>query len=409
MKQKLSFGAASLFICCTVSAQSLYDVGTEALGAQPIKWVVGGSMFYDNNVNAGYSGAEQGSFGISPTVGMSYASTSPQTTWDINASLGLIYYFDAPENVDSTNSQSRLGFNLTHRFDERLRFSSQNFVSYELAPDYSTGYTSSAQTGETFYWSTDNSVGYRWNEVLGTYTGFKIYGIQYADSDNGDNNQINWELYNQWRFQVGPQTVATGDYRYNQSYGGGDSSNYVDQFFLIGAEHRFTQNTLGVIRAGVQLHDVSDGQDYTSPYLEFAFNSQINKELKFNSYARYGIQGIGNVQFDNTAGLVEYNDTKSLRLGVSANYTISPMFAVFGGVDYLPTSYQGGESLETPAYTGSITDLDQNLINANIGLSVQFTEKLTGTLSYNFTNSSSDIQFQDYNRSRINLGLTAEF
>jgi hypothetical protein len=85
------------------------------------------------------------------------------------------------------------------------------------------------------------------------------------------------------------------------------------------------------------------------------------------------------------------------------------MFAVFGGVDYLPTSYQGGESLQTPPYIGNISDLDQNLINANIGLSVQFTEKLTGTLSYNFTNSSSDIQFQDYNRSRINLGLTAEF
>jgi hypothetical protein len=85
------------------------------------------------------------------------------------------------------------------------------------------------------------------------------------------------------------------------------------------------------------------------------------------------------------------------------------MFSVFGGFDYLPTSYEGGESLQTPPFTGPIGDLDSEIFNANLGLSVRFNDLLTGTVSYNFTNSDSDIDGQDYTRNRINVGVSAEF
>jgi hypothetical protein len=398
-----------LLFAASASAQSLYYVGSEAQDSVPLKWVVGASVFYDDNVNAGFGGPEEESMGINPYVGLSFVNITPQTTWDVYARLGLIYYFDAPSSVDSTNSQSRLGANLTHRFDERLRFSSRNFVSYELNPDYSYGYASSAQNGEYFFWQTDNSLGYRWTERLGTYTGVILRGVTYADSDNSDNDQVTWEAYNQFRYQFGPQTVLTFDYRYAETYGGGSSSDYTDQFVLVGAEHRFSPNTIGIVRAGAQFRNVTDGDDYSSPYLEFAMNSQVNQQLSVRAYARYGLEGYSNVQFDPTAGLVEYNDATSLRLGISSEYVISPKFSVFGGVDYLPTSFEGGQSLSNPPFLGTIDDLDQTIFNVNVGVSMKINELLTGTLTYNFTDSTSDNDDEEYTRNRVNLGVSAEF
>lgn len=409
MKNNLSLGMLCILFAGPATAQSLYYVGSEAQESLPLKWAVGASAFYDDNVNAGDLGPEEGSFGLNPYVGLSFVNITPQTTWDVYARLGLIYYFDAPPGVDDTNSQSRIGADLTHRFDERLRFSSRNFVSYELNPDYSYGYASSAQTGEYFFWQSDNSIGYRWTERLGTYTGVRLTGTTYVDSDTEDNDQIGWEAYNQFRYQLGPQTVMTLDYRYGQTSSGGAASDYTDQFILLGAEHRFSPNTIGIVRAGVQIHEIDGGDDYTSPYLEFAMNSQVNKQMSLRAYARYGMEGNDTVQFDPVAGLVEYNDTRALRLGISSEYVISPMFSVFGGIDYLPTAYRGGESLQDPPFLGTIEDLDSEILNTNLGLSARFNDLLTGTVSYNFTYSDSDIEGQDYTRNRINVGVSAEF
>jgi hypothetical protein len=410
MKIKTSVGLCSLIIVSSVSAQSLYYVGSEAQDSVPLKWVVGLSAFYDDNVNAGGFGPEEGSGGLNPYVGLSFVNITPQTTWDVYARLGLIYYFDAPPGVDEANSQSRLGFDLTHRFNERLRYSSRNFVSYELNPDYSYAYTSSAQTGEYFFWQSDNSIGYRWTERVATYTGLKLTGLSYVDDASNNNDQIGWEIYNQFRYQLGPQTVLTSDYRYGQSAAQGAASDTTDQFLLAGAEHRFSPNTIGIVRAGAQFREVDDGDNSTSPYLEFAMNSQVNQQFSVRAYARYGIDGYGSVQVDPvTRQLVEFDETRALRIGVSSEYVISPMFSIFGGIDYLPTWYESGRSLANPPIAGTVQDLDQTIYNMNLGLAVKFNDLLTGTLTYNFTNSTSDVIGQDYDRNRINVGLSAEF
>jgi opacity protein-like surface antigen len=42
-------------------------------------------------------------------------------------------------------------------------------------------------------------------------------------------------------------------------------------------------------------------------------------------------------------------------------------------------------------------------------MSVKFTDNLYGTCSYNFTDSSSDLAGQDYDRNRVSLGVRYEF
>jgi hypothetical protein len=415
MKRKMLFGLFGLAIAGPASAQGLYYVGSEAQESLPLKWVVGASAIYDDNVSPGYVDAsgntiKDSSFGFNPYVGLSFVSMTPQTTWDVYARLGLVYYFDAPSYMDDVNSQSRVGVNFTHRFSERLRFSSRNFVSYELEPDYSYGYASSRTAGAYFFWQSDNSVGFRWTERFATYTGLRLEGLTY--SDVSDNDRFTWELYNQFRYQLSPQTVLTGDYRYGQTIGNGVSADSTDQYILAGMEHRFSPNTIGIVRAGVQLRDVDSGNNNTSPYVEFALNSQVNQQFSVRSFARYGMEYYNTVQSLDTNGdniadsTVEYDDLQTLRFGISGDYAISPMFSIFGGVDYIPSSYDGGRLIAGP---GPVSDQSEDVINAYLGLSVKFNDLITGTISYNFTDSSSDIIGRDYDRNRISVGLSAEF
>ncbi|MBC7979174.1 MAG: hypothetical protein H7Y36_01265 [Armatimonadetes bacterium] len=403
MKSKLSIGLFGLLSAVSVSAQGLYYVGSEAKDSLPLKWVVGTNVTYDDNVSPG-TGTEEDSVGFNPYVGVSFVSITPQTTWDVYARLGLIYYLDAPTggNSEDLSSQSRAGVNLTHRFNERLRFSSRNFISYELEPDYSYGYATSRQVGEYFYWQSDNSIGYRWTERFATYSGLRLTG---ADYDVDNNDRFTWELYNQLRYQLGPQTVLTGDYRYAQTNGDGVASDSTDQYVLVGVEQRFSPNTIGIFRVGAQFRSVDNGGDNTSPYAELALNSQVTQQFNVRAFTRYGMEFYDTVR-PVTGGLAEFSDRSTLRIGVSSEYAVSPMFSVFGGVDYIPSSFQDGELVTSGA---SVGDADESIVNAHIGVSMKFNDFLTGTASYNFTNSTSDFANNDYDRNRFSVGLSAEF
>lgn len=404
-----------LFAGIAQAQEGLYSVGADVQDSIPLKWVVGMNAIYDDNVNAGngvVAAPEEDSFALNPSVGASFTSVSPQTTWDVFARLGVIHYLDAPAGIDEFNSQSRIGVDLTHRFSERLRFVSRNFVSYELEPDYAYGYASARTSGEYFYWSTDNSIGYRWSERLGTYTGFSISGTNYADTT--DNDRMNWQVYNQFRYQLTPQTVLTADYRYGQTSADGVASDSDDHFLLGGIEHRFSPSTIGVLRAGAQFRSVDAGDDSTSPYLEASFSTQMNDQLSIRGFARYGMEYYDTVQFldingDGILDPIDYDERTTLRIGVTAEYVISPMFSVFAGVDYIPSDFSSGRSVSAPPLLGAVPDADEDLIDAHIGLSVRFNDFVTGTLSYNMTNSSSDIVNRDYDRNRVSLGVSAEF
>jgi hypothetical protein len=104
---------------------------------------------------------------------------------------------------------------------------------------------------------------------------------------------------------------------------------------------------------------------------------------------------------------VEYDDRETLRFGIAGEYAVSPMFSVFGGVDYIPTSYDSGRVV-AGTFVGDVSQ-DEDILNAYIGVSMKINDYLTGTASYNFTNSSSDIVGRDYDRNRLSLGVSAEF
>ena len=415
MKSKFPLVFLPLLFTTAFGAEGLYYTGTEAQESLPIKLLVGGSLIYDDNVSAGQTtvGGSSSSLAVNPYVGASFVSLAPQTTWDVYGRLGMIYYFDTPNDMDDLNRQSRVGVNMIHRFSERVRFVSRNFVANELEPDYSYGLASSRRSSEFMSWSTDNSLGYRWTERFGTYTGVRFSGSSYDDDASGNlSDRMNWQVYEQLRYQYSPQTVLIAEYRYGQTLTDSIASESTDQYFLIGADHRFSPNTIGTVRTGAQLRDVDGGSSTTSPYLEFALNSQINPQLRVGAFMRYGMEGDDTVLSpDQNPGIsFNYDERNTFRLGVTGTYLISPDLSLNSGIDVIQSNYDAGRWVRGGDPGTSAPSLSETTFNAYIGMSVKLTDFLYGNLSYNYSQVVSDVNdYREYDRNRVSVGVSAEF
>ena len=406
MKLTHTISLLSVLAALSAHGKGLYYVPTDSEETIPIEWGVGMNMIWDDNTNPTAVGPDDETISVNPYVEVSFVSGSPQTVWDVYAKLGALYYFDEPNAAgsDDTYGQMRAGVDLTHRFDERLRLVSRNFVSYELEPDYSYGFASNRQSSEYLYWDTDNSLGYRWTERLATYTGLKLTMLDY---DSGaDSDRFTWTLYNQFRYVLSPQTVGTASVRYAQTTADGVASDSSDLYLLVGAEHRFTPNTILIANAGAQIREVdgANGNNSTSPYIELTLRTQVNEQFSVSAFARYGAE-----VYDTVVGLpalAEFDSRLTLRIGTQANYQVSEKLALFSGVDLISTSYEEGRTIPGGV---AVADRDETLVNAYIGATLEITEYLDGTISYNFTGANSDIPNNTYERNRLNLGLKAEF
>jgi hypothetical protein len=396
-----------LFLLSTgsLSANGLYRASDTDSSDLPLEWTVGTNLIYDSNVFPGI-GDKETSFAINPSAELSFVRKVPQTTLEVSGRLGLIYYLDTPAGMSDTNSQSRASVNVSHHFSELLRFSSRNYISYELEPDYSYGIASgrSESGGENLYWQTDNSFGYRWSELLGTFTGVRVNQL---DSEVDTSDRLTWGIFNQVRYQYSPTTVITTDYRYSDTAGGGAASDAVNHYLMVGSEHRFSPTTLGILNIGAQFRKADLGESSSSPFLEFSLNSVVNESFKFRTFVRYGLEDYDTVQIHPDAGSVEFDEKAALRLGIVADYSISSKFSLFGGLDYISSSYGGARPLA--GGSAELRDLDEDLINMYVGVKVQFTDSVSGNFSYNFTDSSSDIAGKTYDRERVNLGVSFEF
>ena len=408
MKKLLLSAPLTLAVAGIVNGQGLYDIAPndEAQESSPITWSAGLSYNFDDNVTptalAGSPGFEDEVSSVSAYLGASLVSITPQTTWDVFARLGGNLYLDSPEasGVDDAFGQARLGLNWAHRVSERLRLSSRNYAAYEMEPDYSYGFSTDRQLEEYLHYQTDNAVGYRWNERLATYTGMKVRGVDYGDSASANDRMI-YSLYNQCRYRSSDQTVWTLDYRYNETESSGTADDSTNHYVLLGAEHRFSPNSVIAVKAGVQMRDVDGGASEDSPFFEGAIRTRVNGQLSVRSFARYSIEDYG-TSFDGST----FDTNSTLRVGVSADYVISPQLTFQAGANVILMDMEDGRLVPGP---GAINDEETNLLNLYLGLSYKINDGLYVTGSYNWTESDSDLPGRAYERNRYSIGLRTEF
>jgi hypothetical protein len=433
MKHRILIPVLGIASAGLAGAQGLYNImpfDDDPIDSIPLHWTVGASVGYDDNPSpygsdvSGYDSDEAGY--ISAFLQGNLAVKNPQTTWDAWARLGLIYYFDEIKQTDALGLRQGSsddtffnpsgGFNLTHHFNERLRFRSRTNLAYEMEPDYDYGLATDRRVGQYFRYSTDNSLGYAWTERFGTVTGARINGVTYDDVDNQD--YINYTFYNQFRYRTSPTTVLTASFRYafTDNDRGGDSDS---QYYLVGAEHEFSPNTVGVIRVGAQYYSPDNGDSNWSPYLESTLRTRVNEKFGLRAFVYYGLVGRQNSIWTNDAigltpaapaTLVYFDERKLLRIGTQGSYDVSPTLSIFGGANLIYESYEDGTNVAGGLPIGtSAPDFDETLYNLNIGASYRILENLYLTGSYNYTNSTSDSDLREYDRNRVQLGVQATF
>jgi hypothetical protein len=354
---------------------------------------------FDDNA-APLGGSDQSSLYGSAYVGASFLSRTPATTTEFFARLGIVHYLDdidvGTQSVDQSSSVAGLGLNWTNRISDRLRFVSRNTLNKEREPDFSQGFQGAA-TGDYLRWSTDHAVGYRWSERLGTYTGVRYDDVSYDDFGVFDRSSLT--LYNDFRYQLSPQTVATFTYRLSEVDGGAVSDS-TNTYFLVGLEHRFSPNTLGVMKGGVQNRDVDGGRDSSNPYVEASLRSQINEQLSIRSYVRYGVE-----DYARSVVGINFEGSETLRLGLTGTYGLSEQLSLSAGLNYVSLGYVDR--------LGGGDDIDEDSLNLSVGFRLELSDTMWLNGSYNFETLSSDFNApgvdREYDRNRINLGINTTF
>ena len=416
MKNTLICSALGLAAGGLLSAQGLYNImpfDDEPTDSLPLHWTAGASIGWDTNASPLFSeclGQESQEVAyLSAFVQANFVSKTPQTTIDTWARVGATYYLDeitiglASEDYFP---QFRGGVNFVHRVNETLRLRSRNSITYEQEPDYDFGIASDRRQGSYFRYSSDNSVGYRWTERLGTSTGYRFSGVTFDEVDRND--YVRHLFYNQFRYRTSPSTVWTAAYRY-QTQSNDVTVDSDSHYFLVGAEHELSPTTVAVIRAGAQIQEIDGGDSNSSPYVEATVRSALSSSAQVRAFARYGLEDRNRLISTHDCGdlpvIGRYEERQTFRLGLQGSYVASPKLTFFGGLNVMMFSYEGqfGPNLAAP------DSLDDRIININAGASYEVADNIFVTGSYNYTKSSSDADIRDYDRSRIQLGVQSSF
>ena len=400
MKKQFTATAVSLICIGSASAQSLFDLAPSNDDSEPLPltWTAGASLGYDDNAVPLVAGSDESSSYGSAYVGASFLSRTPATTTEFFARLGIVHYFEDLDvggvSIDQSSEVAGIGLNWTNRISERLRFVSRNNLTKEREPDYAQGFQGSA-SGDYLRWSTDNAVGYRWSERLGTYTGIRYEDISYDDIDGFDRSTVTF--YNDFRYQLSPQTVATFTYRLSE-VDGDTVSDSTNNYFLVGLEHRFSPNTVGSIKAGVQNRDVDGGDDSTNPYVEASLRSQVNEQISVRAYARYGVE-----DYSRSILGVGFEGSETLRIGVNGTYAVSEQLSINAGVNYVNLGY-------VDPVLAFVPEVDEDNLNLSVGFRLELSDTMWVDGSYNFETLSSDVgALREYDRNRFSLGINTRF
>ena len=423
MKKTVIASALGLATGGLLSAQGLYNImpfGDEPTDSLPLNWTAGASLGWDSNASPVFSespGVDTDDvIYLSAFVQANFVNKSPQTTIDVWARAGILYYLD---NIDQNGGSAlpstrvetdlfpviRGGVNFVRRVNECLRLRSRSNIAYEQEPDYNYGIATDRRAGSYLRWSSDNSVGYRWTERLGTNTGYRISGVTFDEADRND--FVRHLFYNQFRYRTTPSTVWTAAYRYQLQTNDASSDSY-SHYVLVGAEHELSATSVVVLRAGGQVQEIDGGSTNWSPYVEATLRAALSEAASVRVFARYGLEDRNRLVATQDHGappaLGRYEERRVLRVGAQGSYVISEQLTAFGGANVVFTEYDS--KIAGPLAPGS---LSETIVNVNVGASYEVIKNIFVTGSYNFTNSASDADIRDYDRSRVQLGVQASF
>jgi len=355
----------------------------------PFTTTVSTAIGYDSNYNSSAIN-DDGSFYAQAGFLLGYATGNRTTSYNLGGSFNTTYY-ESSASSEEFFYNARVNFGIRHRATSKLTISDRAYVAYEFEPDYEIGASTSRRNDQYLYAYNNLSASYAWSRRFSTVTSYTVSGVEYEESALKGENRISHLIAQQLRYSVARLTTLTAEYRYKITEYDNGFNDFSSHYLLVGVDHSFSRTLKGSIRAGAEFRDFDNRNSREKPYVEGALNQQIGNLTSLRAYTRIGL--------DSTE-LGSYQENFGWRSGVTLNHQFTKDLRGNAGLHYIHSAYS-----DSPI----AADFDEDLISISLGLTYQFYRNLAVYTNYNYTNSSSDNAFRDYDRHRLTLGVSATF
>lgn len=368
----LSLMAAGM-LAVHANGQSLYTlagpVGLEE--SIPLKWSFNLAGGYDDNVNASNYDQQESAF-ISTDIGASLANYDSVTQYSFSAKLGGIFYLkDLEGNTNESLSNSTLSANLSHSFDQTLRYNGSVSFAWQPEPNYANGIANSRRDGDYIYVYVSSSVSKAWTSRYSTTLGANFSMIDYqedsAKTDNRDYVGMDFTNRYKWTERLALSLSWNGSYCHRE-YGNNEFSNFV----MAGAEYAVAENTSATLRVGPQFKYVDGYGTKTYPSAEFGLNHRMSDRFMIGMFVRYSNEAT-NTYIPNSGA--SYYSNETWRFGVNSTLKLTHRVSLDAGVNLISSDYTN------PSTSGN-TDTTTLTFNATAGVKLMLTNALALTAQY---------------------------
>lgn len=386
-------------LAVNASAISLYDTAP-SVGlpeSHAAKYNVYGRLGYDTNMNATSSGNEEDSMYVNAGVGASFADYESVDKISYRFNLGATRYLSSSTSGGKTMyADCGLSASIVHAFSSRSTYSASLNLTYSPEPDYASGISASRRQGDCLNWSFSNSynqsIDSRWSwNVNAGYSGNIYSETEYQDDDR---QYVNVGAGLSYRASELLSYNTNLSYRYDMRDTGYDSNNLT---WTVGFSRALDPVSSCSGSIGLQTKQVHNDTILT-PNLNLGYNRKVTEGLSVNTYLT-----LSNENVDTYRGVgANYLSDVTWRLGANCSYALSPDVSFTFGVSLMRSTYSEG--------TGRLEDETNTTITPSIGMHYRFSEKLTGTINYQYTWYDTDRKGSDgYTRHNISTGLQYTF
>jgi len=326
--------------------------------------------------------------------------------FSLDTSAGITYYYQHISNQDyDIDLQGH--FVLQYKATPRLTLGSDVLIAYLTEPSFNYGVGLNTRAGNYFFTLDRFSAGYLWAPRFSTVTHYTLTVLNYDDNSVGmSQDRVENDFGNEFRFLLTPVTALVGEYRlelisYTQAQNPLDSTTH---FVLGGFDHVFNPRLTSTVRAGAQFRSYSNGGTSNGPYVEGNLNYAVGRRTTVSWTNRYGLE---------EPDVVNAPNPTVFRTGLEGKFNLTLRISTTLGLYYVHSDYP--ESV-TPLFFGSIRageiidpPYTQNEFDGTIGLRYAITPLIGAQLEYHYTDVTSGMTGQNYNRNRVFGGFNVTF
>ncbi len=309
--------------------------------------------------------------------------------------LGMEYYWD--REIDPLQYNGSLSLLYIRKLSSRMQLTANSSITHQTQPDFSqVNVNADSGTGGSGVTNAQLKfdLGYRWAPRFNTNTSASAQMVMYDSTGvNASNNLLDVTLSNELRYIWSSKTTYVLETRYTMSnYLEDPLRNSTTIFVLLGADKRWSRRLTTTARLGQALRTFDEGGNQSSPYGELAATYQPSSRSQFSLNSRYG--------FEATQQAGEQNVT--FRTSLNYSRALTPKLSAVLGLTYLQSTLTFPSAAEEVEFVN-------DTIDGSATLSYRFNRRFNMNARYSYTNLTTSLGLQDYDRSRFFLTGSYEF